>query len=111
MFCQECGAEIRQNARFCNKCGMEVKQRFDGDKSAPKRETPTPRDQGEPRTDEPSSSAENRWPQSAPALIMPVVSQPLPPEPPAAKPEPSRRPPRDPHGERPTLFEPPAPKP
>lgn len=28
MFCQECGTQIRTQAKFCNRCGNEVRQRF-----------------------------------------------------------------------------------
>src|SRR5205823_817445 len=79
MFCQECGAEIRQSARFCNKCGAEVKQRFGGNKPAPKREVP-PSNQGQSQADENSSSAERAWPRAEQALIMPAVSKPIPAE-------------------------------
>ncbi len=30
MFCQECGRQLRETARFCNQCGATVKQRFSG---------------------------------------------------------------------------------
>ncbi|MFN0124236.1 MAG: zinc ribbon domain-containing protein [Blastocatellia bacterium] len=28
MFCQECGAQLRDSARFCNQCGHIIRQRF-----------------------------------------------------------------------------------
>jgi hypothetical protein len=109
MFCQECGKEIRQNARFCNKCGAEVKQRFGGSTPVPKPEMPPPVNQSAP-SEKSSSVEKNVWPSVEHTLIMPTISKPLPSETKSANQE-RRRTPSEIKAERPTLFEPPAPKP
>src|SRR5262245_22304481 len=110
MFCQECGREIRQSARFCNKCGAEVKQRFPEPRPPAKRD-PSP-DPGlvAPRP-ELNPPPPKPWLPVEETLIMPIISKSALDDPRVDNAETGRRAPSSAPPERPTVFEPPTPAP
>ncbi|HZS08278.1 MAG TPA: zinc ribbon domain-containing protein [Blastocatellia bacterium] len=73
MFCQECGKQIRDTARFCNGCGSLVRQRFN---AAPPPPAPQPVEEkraASPRPDDFSTTVEIRDPSGDHTAVVPVV--------------------------------------
>jgi hypothetical protein len=108
MFCQECGRQMRDSARFCNKCGTPVRQRFGGFWPPPETETAAPQGSQPPQVSD-KPPPKNSWPRVEDTLVMPMVGKPAA-EPESADQEPAPRAPRKDRNERATLFEPPPPK-
>ena len=112
MYCQQCGAQLRQTARFCNKCGVKVRQRFSGVEPPPRSES-APEAGKLPALAGSDQPAPQAWAPIEQTLIMPVVGQPMlgaPPSEPPGEPE-EKRLAAAAQAERPTVFEPPAPAP
>src|SRR5438128_1792947 len=109
MFCQECGREIRQSARFCNKCGAEVKQRFPASGPPAKRNSSPETGRLASRPDLNPPPAAKPWSPVEETLIMPIVSKSRLEDSQVDNAEAGRRAPSSAQPERPTIFEPPKP--
>ena len=69
MYCQECGTEIRVNAKFCNSCGTQVRQRFGNAVVPPPPQPPPP--PPELPVNQPLSV--HAWPNAEEAIVMPAI--------------------------------------
>lgn len=69
MYCQECGSEIRVNAKFCNSCGTQVRQRFGNVVVPPPPQPPPP----PPELPKSQPLSVHAWPNAEEAIVMPAI--------------------------------------
>jgi len=111
MYCQQCGREIRQSARFCNKCGAEVKERFPESKPPARSESSPDTGSLTPPVSFKKPAPQQSWLPVEETLIMPIVGKPGLDDPRAGKTEAERPASGGTQAERRTIFESSAPKP